>query len=138
MTSGFIYSHTNTTFSLIVILTVISTVLFFVFSYYFIFSTPVLKTNEAINDEPEVCLKDELREVETNEEEIKEAKQNVERREKVYGEAEEDVEEDDSLGLEMRNTDSVFSELSELSRHYLESVDQGASVRGELPQMKLI
>ncbi|XP_063054986.1 C-Jun-amino-terminal kinase-interacting protein 4 [Engraulis encrasicolus] len=43
----------------------------------------------------------------------------------------EDEEEEDLDGLEweLRNTDSVFSELSELSREYLESVDQGANVR---------
>uniref|UniRef100_A0A3Q3X8K2 RH2 domain-containing protein n=1 Tax=Mola mola TaxID=94237 RepID=A0A3Q3X8K2_MOLML len=44
-------------------------------------------------------------------------------------EEEEEVEEDESMELELRNTDSVFSELSELSRDYVESVDQGASVR---------
>lgn len=109
---------------------------------YFIISTPVPKTNETTGYEPEVCLKDELGEVEANEEEEKpdveeekrEAGRQEEDRQKGVEEKEEDVEveEDDSLGLEMRNTDSVFSELSELSRHYLESVDQGASVRGEL------
>lgn len=117
--------------------------LFFVISHLFIVSTPVPKTNETKKDEPEVCLKDELGEVEANEEEeklnVEEEKQNAESREKdCEEEEEEDVEEDDSLGLEMRNTDSVFSELSELSRHYLESVDQGASVRGELPQIMFI
>lgn len=75
--------------------------------------------------------------MQANEEEEKlnaeEEKQDAKRREK-----DRDVEEDDSLELEMRNTDSVFSELSELSRHYLESVDQGASVRGELPQITFI
>ncbi|KAJ8289926.1 hypothetical protein GJAV_G00006830 [Gymnothorax javanicus] len=39
-------------------------------------------------------------------------------------------EDRDSVEWELRNTDSVFSELSELSRDYVESVDQGASVRG--------
>lgn len=42
----------------------------------------------------------------------------------------EEVDEDDSVEWELRNTDSVFSELSELSRDYVESVDRGASVRG--------
>lgn len=69
---------------------------------------------------------------------VEEEKQDAERREKDCEEEEEDVEEDDCLGLEMRNTDSVFSELSELSRHYLESVDQGASVRGDLPQITFV
>ncbi|XP_062395160.1 C-Jun-amino-terminal kinase-interacting protein 4 [Sardina pilchardus] len=50
--------------------------------------------------------------------------------------AEEEEEEDlESLEWELRNTDSVFSELSELSREYLESVDQGASVRGSTDQL---
>lgn len=43
-----------------------------------------------------------------------------------------EVEEDDSLEWELRNTDSVFSELSELSQDYVESVDRGASIRGKL------
>lgn len=110
-------------------------------SHYIIVSTPVPKTNEPKRDEPEVCLKDELGEVEANEEEelnVGEEKQDAERREKDCEEEEGDVEEDNSLGLEMRNTDSVFSELSELSRYYLESVDQGASVRGELPRATTI
>lgn len=42
-----------------------------------------------------------------------------------------EVEEDDNMEWELRNTDSVFSELSELSRDYVESVDRGASVRGK-------
>lgn len=46
-------------------------------------------------------------------------------------EKDEELEEDDSLEWDLRNTDSVFSELSELSRDYVESVDQGASIRGE-------
>uniref|UniRef100_A0A3Q2PNQ8 C-Jun-amino-terminal kinase-interacting protein 4 n=1 Tax=Fundulus heteroclitus TaxID=8078 RepID=A0A3Q2PNQ8_FUNHE len=44
-------------------------------------------------------------------------------------EREDDADEDDSMEWDLRNTDSVFSELSELSRDYLESVDQGASIR---------
>lgn len=44
---------------------------------------------------------------------------------------EEEMDADsDFLEWELRNTDSVFSELSELSREYVENVDQGASVRG--------
>lgn len=38
----------------------------------------------------------------------------------------------DCLEWELRNTDSVFSELSELSSEYVENVDQGASVRGTI------
>ncbi|KAJ8287837.1 hypothetical protein COCON_G00004960 [Conger conger] len=54
-------------------------------------------------------------------------------------EAEEEEEEDqDSLEWELRNTDSVFSELSELSREFVESVDRGASVRGSSDQFEEI
>lgn len=101
-------------------------------------STPVSNTNEPKRDEPEVCLEDELGELNANEEEerlgVVEEKQEAAGRQKDC-EEEEDVAEDDCMGLEMRNTDSVFSELSELSRHYLESVDQGASVRGDCIHM---
>lgn len=47
-------------------------------------------------------------------------------------------EEHDSMEWELRNTDSVFSELSELSRDYLESVDRGASVRDSTDQFEEI
>lgn len=43
-----------------------------------------------------------------------------------------DEEEDGDVELEQRNMDSVFSELFELSHDFVESVDQGASVRGKL------
>lgn len=69
----------------------------------------------------------EVEEKERKEEEV----QGGEIQEKVQEEEEEVVEEDDSMEWELRNTDSVFSELSELSRDYVESVDQGASVRGK-------
>eukprot|EP00064_Thunnus_orientalis_P009565 superscaffoldBa00001224_g9589 len=45
---------------------------------------------------------------------------------------------DASMEWELRNTDSVFSELSELSRDYVESVDRGASVRGSADQFEEI
>ncbi len=48
---------------------------------------------------------------------------------------EEEIDSDsssDCLEWELRNTDSVFSELSELSREYVENVDQGAGVRGTI------
>lgn len=52
---------------------------------------------------------------------------------------EEEMDTDsDCLEWELRNTDSVFSELSELSREYVENVDQGASVRGTCMIMCLI
>lgn len=73
-----------------------------------------------------MSLDDELGEME--EKEVEE-EQGGERQEK---EEEEEVEEDDSMEMDTRNTDSVFSELSELSRDYVESVDQGACVRGKL------
>lgn len=74
------------------------------------------------------------------EEEQKEGKTKYKVEEKQVGESqqkgeEEEVvvaEEDDNMELEVRNTVSVFSELSDLSRDYVESVDQGASVRGKL------
>ncbi|KAM6910279.1 C-Jun-amino-terminal kinase-interacting protein 4 [Xenentodon cancila] len=43
---------------------------------------------------------------------------------------EEDKDEDDSMEWELRNTDSLFSELSELSRDYVETVDRGANIKG--------
>lgn len=45
-------------------------------------------------------------------------------------EEEEEAGEDDSMEWDLRNTDSVFSELSELSQDYVQSVDHGANVRG--------
>uniref|UniRef100_A0A8C6SIL7 Si:dkey-17m8.1 n=1 Tax=Neogobius melanostomus TaxID=47308 RepID=A0A8C6SIL7_9GOBI len=51
---------------------------------------------------------------------------------------EDEESEEDDLEFELRNTDSVFSELSELSPDYLESVDQGASVRGSTDQFEEI
>lgn len=78
-------------------------------------------------------MEDEIGEVGEKEGEKKqdvEEKQGGERQEKEK--EEEEVEEDDSMEMDTRNTDSVFSELSELSRDYVESVDQGACVRGKL------
>ncbi|XP_048881627.1 C-Jun-amino-terminal kinase-interacting protein 4 isoform X2 [Brienomyrus brachyistius] len=51
-------------------------------------------------------------------------------------EEEEDDDDGESLEWELRNTDSVFSELSELSQDYVESVDRGASVRGSADQQE--
>lgn len=84
-------------------------------------STPVKsKADVPLREELENKLEDELKVEEKDGEE-----------EKREQEDEEEVEED--MEWDQRNTDSVFSELSELSRDYLESVDQGASVRGKLP-----
>lgn len=44
----------------------------------------------------------------------------------------------DCLEFQLRNTDSVFSELSELSRDYVENVDKGASVRDSSDQFEQI
>lgn len=72
-----------------------------------------------------------MREVQEEKEEEKEWKIEEGKEGEMQEKAEEEVEEDDSMEWELRNTDSVFSELSELSRDYVETVDQGASVRGE-------
>ena len=86
---------------------------------------------------PRTSLEEEMMEAMVNEEEehrIEEAvlgKDNQDKMEQKEDEGEiEEEEEEDSLEQELRNTDSVFSELSELSRDYVDSVDHGASVRG--------
>ncbi|XP_071324261.1 C-Jun-amino-terminal kinase-interacting protein 4 isoform X2 [Trachinotus anak] len=100
-------------------------------------STPVRPdTEEPLSDELETSLEDEMRKVEEKEEEKEHKVEEGNRHEKVEEEAE--VEEEDSMEWELRNTDSVFSELSELSRDYVESVDQGASVRGSADQFEEI
>ncbi|XP_070692091.1 C-Jun-amino-terminal kinase-interacting protein 4 isoform X2 [Pempheris klunzingeri] len=98
-------------------------------------SSPVARPNtkEPPRDESETSLEDELGEVESPPRKVEE-EQRGERQEKE----EEEVEEDDSMEWELRNTDSVFSELSELSRDYVESVDRGASVRGSTDQFEEI
>ncbi|XP_032414259.1 C-Jun-amino-terminal kinase-interacting protein 4 [Xiphophorus hellerii] len=89
------------------------------------------KTDEPLTDE----LEDELR----NLDEMGEVKgDEVEEKNQKHGEEGEEVDEDDRMEWDLRNTDSVFSELSELSRDYLESVDQGASIRGGADQFEEI
>ncbi|XP_074509510.1 C-Jun-amino-terminal kinase-interacting protein 4 isoform X2 [Sebastes fasciatus] len=97
-------------------------------------STPVRSNSEEPpSDESKTNVEDEMTEVvEHKVEEV----QGGEGQEK--DEEEEEVEEEESLEWELRNTDSVFSELSELSRDYLESVDRGASVRGSADQFEEI
>uniref|UniRef100_A0A3Q3J721 RH2 domain-containing protein n=1 Tax=Monopterus albus TaxID=43700 RepID=A0A3Q3J721_MONAL len=92
------------------------------FVNYIINSTPELTHfHSCVDAELDISLEHEMKEVEEKEgEEFK-----VEERK----EKDEEVEEDDRVEWELRNTDSVFSELSELSRDYVESVDRGASVR---------
>ncbi|KAJ8392852.1 hypothetical protein AAFF_G00070560 [Aldrovandia affinis] len=68
------------------------------------------------------------------EQEISEAVEVEEEREREEEEEQEEEEDQESLEWELRNTDSVYSELSELSRDYVESVDRGASVRGSTDQ----
>ncbi|XP_059196265.1 C-Jun-amino-terminal kinase-interacting protein 4 isoform X2 [Centropristis striata] len=99
-------------------------------------STPVRPTTEEPQkDASETSMEDELKEVEEKEHKIEEVS-GGQRQEK--DQEEDEVEEDDSMEWELRNTDSVFSELSELSRDYVESVDQGASVRGSTDQFEEI
>lgn len=109
-------------------LTDISNLTLLLFAFIFI-STPVRpnKDETAIEDS-NTSLEQEM----TEEEEEKELKVEEGNREMIQenGKEGQEVEEDDSLEWELRNTDSVFSELSELSRDYVESVDRGASVRG--------
>ncbi|XP_070822633.1 C-Jun-amino-terminal kinase-interacting protein 4 isoform X2 [Chaetodon trifascialis] len=98
-------------------------------------STPAVRLPRV---ELETSLEDEMGEAEEKEGEKGckvEEEQEGERQAKDE-EEEEEVEEDDSMEWELRNTDSVFSELAELSRDYVESVDRGASVRGSTDQFE--
>ncbi|XP_028281993.1 C-Jun-amino-terminal kinase-interacting protein 4 isoform X2 [Parambassis ranga] len=90
------------------------------------------ETEEPPKDEPETSLEDEIREMEEHKLEERKGGEIKEKDEEV------EVEEDDRMEWELRNNDSVFSELSELSRDYVESVDQGASVRGSADQFEEI
>ncbi|KAM9310762.1 C-Jun-amino-terminal kinase-interacting protein 4 isoform 2-T3 [Pholidichthys leucotaenia] len=70
---------------------------------------------------------------------LEECKDENRRAEEVLERDEDDeVEEEDSLEWDLRNTESVFSELSELSRDHAESVDRGISVRGCIEQSEEI
>ncbi|XP_070991858.1 C-Jun-amino-terminal kinase-interacting protein 4-like isoform X1 [Oncorhynchus clarkii lewisi] len=97
-------------------------------------STPVrADAKEPFRDK--TSMGEEIKEVEEKEGEKKEE----EKKEEGAKQEKEDEEEDmDSLEWELRNTESVFSELSELSQEYIESVDQGASVRGSTDQFEEI
>ncbi|XP_066539607.1 C-Jun-amino-terminal kinase-interacting protein 4 isoform X2 [Hoplias malabaricus] len=99
-------------------------------------STPVREGE----GEPKQNLEEEMRHNEENE---GGGDDEEEREQENEGEEhEEDKEEEknlDRLEWEMiRNTDSVFSELCELSRDYAESVDHGVSVRGSTDQFEEI
>lgn len=64
-------------------------------------------------------------------EEEREEKHKKDREQEGERQEDEEDEEEGDLELEQRNTDSVFSELSELSHDFVESVDRGARVRGK-------
>ncbi|CAB1334439.1 unnamed protein product [Coregonus sp. 'balchen'] len=100
-------------------------------------STPVrADAKEPIRGETKASMDEEMKEVEEKEgEEGEEDKKGGGVKQKNEDEEEEDM---DHLEWELRNTESVFSELSELSREYVESVDQGASVRGSTDQFEEI
>ncbi|CAF97927.1 unnamed protein product [Tetraodon nigroviridis] len=107
------------------------------FEGYMDSSTPVSRANtkDSARGQLDPSLKDEIGEVgkEEGEEEHKDDEEQAgEKRD------DEDGEEDADVELEQRNTDSVFSELLELSHDYVESVDQGASVRGSTDQFEQI
>lgn len=95
--------------------------------HLFLFSSSSVKTTSS---ESSSSLFEELNQVQVKE---KEANDDQKAKDEKTEEKEEDVDDDTgSLDWNLRNTDSLFSELSELSREYVESVDQGASVRGTL------
>ncbi|TNN02657.1 hypothetical protein fugu_010144 [Takifugu bimaculatus] len=108
------------------------------FEGYMDSSTPVSRANakEPGRGELDPSWKDEIGDVEKEEEREEKHKKDGEQ-EGERQEDEEDEEEGD-LELEQRNTDSVFSELSELSHDFVESVDRGARVRGSTDQFEEI
>ncbi|XP_077432510.1 C-Jun-amino-terminal kinase-interacting protein 4 isoform X2 [Vanacampus margaritifer] len=90
------------------------------------------------NTEASGSLEDELKEGKLEEEtEVEKRDKSAENEEEEEEEEEEDLDED-SMEWELRNTDSVFSELSEMSQDFVESVDQGASLRGSADQFEEI
>ncbi|XP_013868117.1 C-Jun-amino-terminal kinase-interacting protein 3 isoform X2 [Austrofundulus limnaeus] len=92
-----------------------------------------VKASTPVKSKPDVPLQEELENKLEDELKVEEEKDGEEEKKK-----QEEEEEDDGMEWDLRNTDSVFSELSELSRDYLESVDQGASVRGGSDQFEEI
>ncbi|TNN81092.1 C-Jun-amino-terminal kinase-interacting protein 4 [Liparis tanakae] len=97
----------------------------------------IVSTTNPTGDESEITVEDEMREVEERECKVEEV-QGGERQEKLLVKEEVEVEEDDLMEYKLRNNDSVFSELSDLSLDYVESVDRGASVRGGADQFEEI
>ncbi|KAM4568410.1 C-Jun-amino-terminal kinase-interacting protein 4 isoform 1-T1 [Fundulus diaphanus] len=95
------------------------------------------KTDEPLKDELGGSLEDQMRKL--DEVQVEEVKgDEMEEKNQKEEERADEVDEDESMEWDLRNTDSVFSELSELSRDYLESVDQGASIRGSTDQFEEI
>nr|XP_061813427.1 C-Jun-amino-terminal kinase-interacting protein 4-like [Nerophis lumbriciformis] len=108
-------------------------------------STPELREFHGSLDIASTLARPKTEESDTSlEDELKDGRVEVEGRcdEKQEGQEEEEEEEEeleeDSMEWEQRNTDSVFSELSELSQDFVESVDQGASVRGSTEEFEEI
>uniref|UniRef100_A0A672PQZ9 C-Jun-amino-terminal kinase-interacting protein 4-like n=2 Tax=Sinocyclocheilus grahami TaxID=75366 RepID=A0A672PQZ9_SINGR len=97
-------------------------------------SSPVC--SKTATSELNSSLFDEMKQAQEDKREVVED-QKVEDGEKTKEEEEMDSDSD-CLEWELRNTDSVFSELSELSREYVENVDQGASVRDSTGQFEQI
>lgn len=87
----------------------------FIIIKFFLLSTPL----PAESGEPNCSQEEEIRP-------LKEEKGEDE--EETNQEDEKEEKDLDSLEWELRNTDSVFSELSELSQEYVETVDHGVSV----------
>ncbi|XP_034030498.1 LOW QUALITY PROTEIN: C-Jun-amino-terminal kinase-interacting protein 3 [Thalassophryne amazonica] len=94
-------------------------------------SSPVTTNGEKhLRDELEFSLEDKMRQLwEEKELKVKEG-QTEELQEQGH------EEEDDSVEWDLRNTDSLFSELSELSHDYVESVDRGVGARGTSDQFE--
>nr|XP_057912274.1 C-Jun-amino-terminal kinase-interacting protein 4 isoform X2 [Doryrhamphus excisus] len=103
-------------------------------------STPELRHFHGSLDEAgalaeayDTSLEDELKE-----DEVEAGGTGAETLEEEEDEEEDEKEEEDGMEWEQRNTDSVFSELSELSQDLVESVDRGASIRGSTDQFEEI
>ncbi|XP_057196636.1 C-Jun-amino-terminal kinase-interacting protein 4 [Triplophysa rosa] len=96
-------------------------------------SSPVC--SKTISSESSSSLFEEISQVQ-----VKEKEANDDQTVKDEITEEEKVADDDTgiLDWNLRNTDSLYSELSELSREYVESVDQGASVRDSTDQFEQI
>ncbi|XP_047217278.1 C-Jun-amino-terminal kinase-interacting protein 4 isoform X2 [Girardinichthys multiradiatus] len=100
-------------------------------------STPEKKSDEPLKGELGSNLEAKMKNL--DEFQVEEVKANeLEEKNRKEEEEVDEVDEDESMEWDLRNTDSVFSELSELSRDYLDSVDRGASIRGSAEQFEEI